>query len=235
MQFFEEKLPVKIFHVAIDSRLRDKTKYLNPAEYVVDLNMSFKNVVYVELVSAIYDKFGTEQYVNLYIDELASNLVSNNNTLSGAFTQLPLTLPVNHYTSSMFKSVRLFEQPLSKLSRLTIRFLSHDGTLYPIKDHYLRFEVACCKYEASVESKKMEIVAKHVLMYIPYVKGKDDIYNDSKTPYDVLEVPQIYTIQGLIDSFKRKSELLRMRNASKEDFQLLKKSFKTLAAKLKQK
>lgn len=234
MQFYEERLPVKIHNVAIDSRMRDKGKYSNPADYVIDFPHSFKNVVYVELVLAIYEKFGTEQYVNLYIEELSSNLISNNNIISGAFTQLPLTKPLNRYHHGLFQSIRIFEQPLSKLGRLSIRFISHDGSLYPIKEHYLRFEVACCKYDASLENKKLEVVAKHAITYTPYLKTQlENIVKQLYSPNEILEVPEVFTLQGLIDAFRRKTEMLKMRNAGEVELREAKEAFKTLAHRFK--
>lgn len=239
MDFIEEKIPVKIFHVAIDSRFRDKAKYPNAAEYIVEFPQAFKNVVYVQLVLAIYDKFGTEQYVNLYIDELASNLVSNNNIISGAFTQLPLIHPLNKYDQTMFESVKLFEQPLSKLGRLSIKMMSYDGSLYPIKDHYLRFEIACCKYDASVENRNLEVVAKYARVYLPSRTKTQTIQENieaiPKTPIEILDLPSIYTLQTLIQAFRRKKELLRMQNADAAQHQEVISAFKTLSKTFKSK
>lgn len=233
MNYREEEIPIKTYFVAIDSRYRDKTKYSATNEYVVDFPHPFKNVVSVELVHAIYEKFGVEQYINLYIEELAPNLHSNNNIIAGAFTQLPLINPLNAYDSSQFRSVRLFDQPLSKLSRLSMRFLAPDGSLYPIKEHFLRFEIRCCKNDSVVENTNMEIISERAVVYTPL---KQPAYEKmtvspqiSNDPYHILEIGKTYTLQGLINSFKRKQTKLKMQNASRQEYLAAKQAFKTLA------
>ena len=101
--------------IAVDSRYRDKGKYPDPNEFAVDIDPVFKNVVSIELVYAVYDKLGTEQYVNLCINEIDSYLVSNNSSIEGAFTQLPLTKPLNEYTSQKFRSIYVFPNPMAKI------------------------------------------------------------------------------------------------------------------------
>ena len=134
-------------YVAIDSRFRDTTKYPNPNEFVVDFDTPFKDIMSIELVYAVYDKLGTERYINLNIPEIASFLKSNNNIIEGAFTQLPLVEHVNEYTTQKFKSIKIFNPPLAKLNRLTLNIVSEKGLPYPIRDYFMRFEIVWAKPE----------------------------------------------------------------------------------------
>jgi len=169
MQYVEEKIPIKVHNFTVDSRLRDQELFPNPAKYVVDIETPYKNVIKVELVNAVYEKYGTENYLNLHIDELDGNLETNNNAVRGVFTQLPLILPLNVYNGGKesFRSVRLFERPLGKLARMTITFTNFDGTLYPMQDHLLRFEITCCKHEASIENRNLDLFSEHSTVYVP--------------------------------------------------------------------
>lgn len=167
MQYNQEKIPVKVFTFAIDSRGRDQNKYLNPNNYVVDIEHPFRNVIKVELVHALYETYGVEKYVNLCIDELQGNVLSNTDSVAGAFTQLPLLNHVNEYTHTHFRSIRIFEQPLQKLSRFTIRFADLDKELYDIKEHYLRFEIHCSMFLGSDIAKHMDVISEHVNVFTP--------------------------------------------------------------------
>ena len=156
----ERILPVDVAYVSIDSRKRSEL-YPNPNNYVVPFDRVFQDVVSVELVYAIYPKFGDEDYVNLYIDELESNMISNCKEISGSFTQLPLLQPKNVYTREIYRSIRVFTTPLLKLGRFTIRFIGHDGRPYPIKEHLLRFEIQTLKMHQP--SLKRAILTRDVL------------------------------------------------------------------------
>jgi hypothetical protein len=133
-------------YVVVDSRFRDKTKYPNANSFVVNLDTVLKNVVSIELVYAIYDTLGTERYINLVIPEVRSFLVSNNNVVEGAFTQLPLLAGVNEYTSQKFKSICEFDAPIAKLSRLTLNLVGESGGPYPVRDFFMRFEIVWLKH-----------------------------------------------------------------------------------------
>jgi len=174
MRFVEEKVPIRIFHFSVDSRYRDVELYPSLSQYVVNIPTPFKNVVRVELVSAIYEKYGTENYLNVHIDELGGNLESNNNGIVGVFTQLPLIHPLNLYSSDQFRSVRVFERPLAKLGRLSIRFRSPDGEEYPMQDHLMRFEVHCCKDSSWLQSRGagLDLFSEYANVYLPE-KAKD--------------------------------------------------------------
>jgi hypothetical protein len=130
-------------YLAVDSRSRDVSKYPDANNFVVDFDSPFKNIISIELVYALYDKLGTERYVNLCIPEIRNFVLSNNNILTGAFTQLPLNLPTNEYTYNKFRSIKVFNPPLSKLNRLSLIIVSDDGSVYPMKDYFARFEIVC--------------------------------------------------------------------------------------------
>ena len=130
-------------YLAIDSRYRDLSKFPDANNFIVEFDTPFKNIISIELVYALYDKLGTERYINLCIPEIRNFVISNNNILNGAFTQLPLNLNTNEYTSDKFRSIKVFNQPLSKLTRLSMILISDDGNPYPMNDYFARFEIVC--------------------------------------------------------------------------------------------
>ena len=111
----------------------------------MDLDTPLKNIVSIELVYALYDKLGTERYINVCIPEIRNSVISNNNIMSGAFTQLPLNYHTNEYTADKFRSIKVFNPPLTKLNKITIILLSAEGEPYPIHDYFARFEIVCNK------------------------------------------------------------------------------------------
>jgi hypothetical protein len=134
------------YYLAIDSRYRDKNRYPTPNYFAYDLNNTLKNVMSIELVYAIYDKIGTEKYVNLQINDLCdSNHLSNASGMESAFTQLPLLNYTNEYTSNQFKSIHVFNPPIAKLSRMTFNLFTASGQQYQGRDFFMRFEIVCAK------------------------------------------------------------------------------------------
>ena len=143
----ELTVPVDVHYLSIDSRKRDRFLFPDASRYVVDFDRVFKDIVSVELVYALYGKFGDEDYVNLYIEELVPNMVSNCTRIGGSFTQLPLLQPKNEYTSaSKFRSVKVYPTPLNKLAKFHVSFMGFDGSLYPIREHMMRFEITTLKF-----------------------------------------------------------------------------------------
>jgi len=134
-------------YVVVDSRYRDVTQYPHVNSFVVDFDTPFKNVMSIELVYAVYDKQGTERYINLCIPEASSFLKSNNNIIEGSFTQLPLVDHVNEYTGNKFRSIKVFDPPLAKMGRLTLNIISEKGQPYPMRDYFMRFEIVWAKPE----------------------------------------------------------------------------------------
>ena len=129
-------------YILIDSRDRNTRIYEEPNEYVIELNDVIKNIFNVKLVYALYPKHGTEFYTNLHIEEFAPNAISNNRYLADAFTQLPMISYFNEYRSELSdKKGKSFEDPIPKLSKLTIKYQSFDGTMSVMGEHFLKFEV----------------------------------------------------------------------------------------------
>ena len=172
--------PGRLQVLAVDSRHRDASAYPNANSYVIRLDEEIRNVESVELVYAIYGTFGTERYVNMFVLEFEggarvgegsdAGAISGGyqgargggyRAVSGAFTQLPLIDPVNEYRggTTHFRSVAAFRAPLGRLSRLTIRFVDAMGEPYPIRDHFLRFEVRCMERQAERESDLVQRLA----------------------------------------------------------------------------
>lgn len=212
-------IPTEVFNLAVDSNFRDTQKHPNHWQYVVNFDNVFKNVVSVELVMAVYEKVTTDAYVNLYIDELSPNLYSNSNPIKGSFTQLPLTDTLNTYTRDKYRSIKQFVKPLSKLHKMSIRFVSPNGSSYPIRDHFLRFEVTCMKFQATPEWKNLEIVGDSVNMFRAH---NDEGWNAR----NVLELPEVFTEEMIKKNFVKKAKLYK--TASPEMYEKCKRAFKEL-------
>ena len=126
--------------------------YQEPNEYVIELSNVIKNIFNVKLVYALYPKHGTEFYTNLHIEEFAPNAISNNRYLADAFTQLPMISYFNEYRSELSdKKGKSFESPIAKLSKLTIKYQSYDGTMSVMGEHFLKFEVEYYIYDGIPE------------------------------------------------------------------------------------
>lgn len=143
-------------YILIDSRDRDINIYKEPDSYVIKLNDVIKNLFSVKLVYALYPKHGTEFYTNLYIEEFSPNAISNNQYLVESFTQLPMMSYYNEYKSELSDKIgKFYEQPIPKLSRLTIRFQSYDGSTTVMGDHLLKFEIEYFVYDGTPELNKI--------------------------------------------------------------------------------
>jgi hypothetical protein len=230
MDYKEKKLPTETKHIGVDSRHRDMQKFPSPSQYVVYFDNIFQNVVSFALVFAVYEKTGVDLYVNLHIDEMSPNLISNSNHVSGSFCQLPMTVALNTYDTSMYKCIKQFEKPLAKLSRLTIKFINSDGELQPMRDHFLKFEVSCLKFIGR-EWANNELFTNtiSVMQLNGLKKGTDNVIVSIK-------VPPVYDMDILKMAFKSACDTLRSYNLSNSVFDKkykeLKDEFKQLAAHL---
>lgn len=175
IQYHHGKIPVQVFTYAIDSRGRDKERYPKPEEYVIPIEDIFRNVIQVELVHALYETYGMEKYVNLCVKELQGNVISHTPSVSHAFTQLPLIHHLNEYTNAHYKSIKRFDNPLQKLSRLSISFRDVDENLYEMKEHYLRFEIMCSPYMGNEANKNLNLMSAHADVFTP-IHGSSQSY-----------------------------------------------------------
>jgi hypothetical protein len=200
-------VPTETFNIGIDSEFRDKQKYPNPHTYTVAFDNVFKNVVSVELVLAMYGKFTIDQYINLCIEELSPNLESNSNYVRGSFTQLPLLDNLNRYDRGMYESVKVFEKPIAKLHKFTIRFITPSGQDYPIREHFLRFQVTCMRSQAINEWKNLEVISKSIPVF------SSGMFN----PKEVLGLPEVYSDEMLTKAFKEKARLYKGYDAVRYD------------------
>lgn len=223
-------IPVETFFLFVDSKSRDSTVHVSPSQYVVDFDNVFKNIISVELVHAIYGRLsGNDMYVNVHIEELNPNVTSSTNASKGSFTQLTFFNPVSdryQYTQNMFRSIRRFDKPLMKLSKLSITFTKDDGTFFPITEHLMRFEIMCFKQNERVEDwGDFKIMNQHLKVY--QTKHAID-------PYEILGVNNGVTdINTLISAFKKKSLQLRKDGYSQSAYDDLKDAFATIAKTLK--
>jgi hypothetical protein len=101
-------------------------------------------------VYALYPKHGNEFYTNLHIEEFSPNAISNNKYLEESFTQLPMIHYYNEYRSELSDKIgKSYEQPIRKLSKLTIKFIAYDGEKTVMGDHFLKFEIEHYIYNES--------------------------------------------------------------------------------------
>jgi hypothetical protein len=142
----------------VDSRKRNLTAYPDPNHYAVDFEETFRNVESVELVHAVYEKFGTENVICLFIDEIGNRMISNCHAVTDSFTQLPLVNYINEYSGGYahYRSIKSFPTPLEKLARLVIRFTDLDGVPYKMLDHQMRFVVRTSERNTAVDSGYIE-------------------------------------------------------------------------------
>lgn len=221
-------IPTEVHYLAIDSRFRDKTAYPNAWNYVVNFDNVFRNVISVELVYAVFEKVGTEQYVNLCIEELTPNVQSNSNYIKSSFTQLPIVPNIYRafqiYDNTKFKSIKIFQKPLAKFHKMTIRFLNPDGNVYQIKDHFMRFEVTCMKSQGVNEWKNFEIIGNNnISMYQAY---------QGWNPRRVLDLPDQYSEENLKRAFAKKAKVYKGVDSIK--YEECKRAFKELFAQLQE-
>jgi hypothetical protein len=205
--------------LTIDSRDRNKETYPTPSTYVYFLYDVIKNVEKVELVYALYEKVGTEFYVNLHIDEFPNNVLSNNTTIRGAFMQLPLITYMNEFAADKFTSSQSFQKPISKLSRLSIKFMSYDGSLYPMKEHLLVFRVTYFTYTGNMDFN---------------ANGSLHITHPEDECVFLLELPANYNKEQLNAAYTMKKSSLRSREAPMDELVKLKRAYKVLYYRLKE-
>lgn len=143
-------------YLIIDSRDRDSTKYANANEYIIDLDNIIKNIVNIEFWYAQYSKPSTtnEHYINMHIQEFDVDNFTKNNNFKDAFVQLPLTGDtIMTLSGSDFASIKTFQTPLSKLSKLHIRFTQYDGGLFEnMTEHLLRFKITYIQSDQVIEN-----------------------------------------------------------------------------------
>lgn len=228
MEGFREKvIPVETFYVFIDSRYRDNSTHISPSQYIIEFENIFKNVISVELVHAVYGKntANEEKYTNMHIEELTPNVISHINASKGAFTQLPFYQSHNDlylYEKQNYASIRKFEKPLMKLSKLSITYSDKDGRMFPITEHTLRFEITCFKLNENIEEwDNFRIITNSVRSTEPTIK---------KDPYVLLGVhPSSFDLNTLVIAFKNKAKTLRKDGYTKNAYDELKQAFAQLA------
>ena len=143
-------------YLIIDSHDRDKNIYPNPDSYTIQLHDVLKNITYIKLVYAIYNKHGNNMYVNLHIEEFSPNAISNNQYLKDSFTQLPLIDYINEYKNEIIimdyeSDKHLLNNPISKLTKITIKFIDNDGALYTVGEHMLKFRIEYYNHNGAPE------------------------------------------------------------------------------------
>ena len=212
--------------ILIDSRLRDTSKYITPAQYVFELSSPLHNVKSIQLVHAIYGKNDSnlEKYAYLCVKELPTKQfisLSRSPFDDNIFTYLPFHKQGNdtteyEFTPQTLKVVCTFEQPLPELATLSIALFDKDGRLFPIQEHIMCFMVTTIE----------DAVATVDLL------GSKPVY---KTPYEMFGLVQgTFSLEMLVDRFKQQANMLRSSGSySPREYDELKQAFKRLASTLK--
>lgn len=139
-------------NLTVDSRDRDRSRATTPASYTYTLEDTVRNVSAITLTHAVYPRSGDDLYVNLHIEELSPPSVwSKNHVNRGSFAQLPLLHVLNEFRDDTRCREQRLAKPIAKLSKLTLRFLKHDGTAYDMADHLLIFRVRYLTTSESIE------------------------------------------------------------------------------------
>lgn len=190
--------------ICIDSSQRRNPDKCTPGEYTVYLDTDIKNVISIELVFAIYEKITPDTYVSLFIDEIVdSYIISNSSFIRRAFTILPMMDYINTYTISNYRSIAYFpDKPILKLSKMSLRFTTPCGKVYPMRDHLLRFEVKTTNN----------------------VRIPEIFPDNSRNPYTILQIPlgSILNDTDLLNVFKlRYKELKKLGISGKTDPRVL--------------
>ena len=203
--------------VFIDSRHRDTASYPDPNHYVIHLDDTLRNVDSVELVFAVVYKFGTEDVVNLFIDEIPNRIYSNAQAVTDAFTQLPLVHYVNEYHGgyNSYQSYKKFRVPLERLTRLTINFKDSSGLLVKMLDHILRFEIKTLERQGSIDTHYVERLAE------PLHPGRA-----------LLGLGESYTTRDVHNAYANKRRLYQHEQRSAAELQRLEKIYKQVLRRL---
>ena len=152
----------------IDNRDADATS-ISPFDFKVYLGSTgssglsgYENVISVELKGVSFPKIANERYVIISIDELNDNLLDStsqaaHNSFAIVYFDSDALAPgtVKPFKGSDFYMKQLlFKPPLAQLSKFTIKFLKHDGTVVTSSDTNgvthasLLFEITCKRNRA---------------------------------------------------------------------------------------
>jgi hypothetical protein len=101
-----------------------------------------------------YDLFG-EKYIVMHVNNFASNIVSNQEKLEGAFAKIPLTQPlysVEYFNYDKLRAFKEFHPPLASLDYLNLEFRTYGGQLYDFngQDHSLTFLIKTKTYRKNM-------------------------------------------------------------------------------------
>tara|TARA_Y100000389_G_scaffold162654_1_gene165521 strand:- start:540 stop:1139 length:600 start_codon:yes stop_codon:yes gene_type:complete len=177
-------MEIRKTHLLIDSRERLYKVYPNANDYVINLDNILKNVISVNLIYAIYPKSGIEFYVNLIIEEFNSKCISNNQVLRDSFIQLPLLNYFNEFRQDVHNKVT-FLKPISKLSKLSLKFVDVFGEKYEIGEHFLRFEIEYYVYDSNPEYHTLS--KKNYFLRLPKNFTKRDLNTIYRSEKEKLE------------------------------------------------
>lgn len=106
-----------------------------------------------------YDLFG-EKYMVMNLNNFASNIVSNQSKLEGAFAKIPLTQPlysVEYFNYDKLRAFKEFHPPLASLDYLNLEFRTYGGQLYDFngQDHSLTFLIKTKTYRKNMHEVEM--------------------------------------------------------------------------------
>lgn len=137
---------IQTINLIIDSKHRDKSKYPNTNYFVYEFDDVIKDIVSIELVYALVDiepGKTNERYINISIPEIEDTVITN--ISKNSFTQIPLiNFSPNsvEYFRTKFVSMKIFTNPLSKMSKITVISTNQNGLPFEYYNECLfRFEI----------------------------------------------------------------------------------------------
>ena len=122
------------YQLFIDNRYRSNGTNV---DFIVDFDSTntnissfgaLKNVKSVEL-KGIHGDFSTNEYIILDIQELNTRMISNVPAVNNTFGIIYIDDKVYIKGSDFDKKIKIFPQPISKLSRLSIKLKKADGSI----------------------------------------------------------------------------------------------------------
>jgi hypothetical protein len=129
----------------------------------------------------------------------------------------------------MYKCIKIFEKPLSKLTKLSIKFIDAAGIAHPMQEHFLKFEVTTLKFIGK-EWVNNELFS-NTISVMQLAGGSKQQMNDVIVS---IKLPENYNMEILITSFKSACDTLRSYNLAPQIFNQkyiqLKNDFKKLAS-----
>ena len=175
--------------IVIRSEDRDRSKYLNPCEYRIELPCRFRNVSLFEIGSIMIPNFSnTEKYFIIQVEEIKDGVyTSSNKDICDAIALVPNSLGLNNYnyiyekpgdTSFVKNFIKKFvDTPLASLSTITLKILKPDGTVMNFGNDMIKWDKEYCFSSCTNEQNGDNIILNLMLEQDGHDLKQDDENN----------------------------------------------------------